>query len=108
MRKEEKTRTVILLDSGVRRGTDVVKALALGADAVLLGKPVFFSLAVGGSEGVYKMLSTLREEIETTMALCGCRSINDINREKVVLRKIETLFTPHTLQLKRGHGIATA
>ncbi|CAN0356351.1 unnamed protein product [Ascophyllum nodosum] len=63
----------ILLDSGVRRGTDVLKALALGATAVLLGRPVFFSLAVGGHEGVIKMLSIVREELEAAMALCGCQ-----------------------------------
>ena len=92
VREKETEKTVILLDSGVRRGTDVVKALALGADAVLIGKPVFFSLAVGGSEGVYKMLSTLKEEIETTMALCGCRSIQDIDRGKVVQKSKDYIY----------------
>ncbi|CAM9742426.1 unnamed protein product, partial [Hapterophycus canaliculatus] len=63
----------IFLDSGVRRGTDVLKALALGATAVLLGRPVFFSLAVGGEDGVTRMLSIIRDELEAAMAICGCK-----------------------------------
>eukprot|EP00904_Undaria_pinnatifida_P004168 jgi/Undpi1/13752/HiC_scaffold_9.g03405.m1 len=64
----------ILLDSGVRRGTDVLKAIALGATAVLLGRPVFFSLACGGQEGVQRMLEIIKDELEAAMALCGCQS----------------------------------
>lgn len=75
--------TPVLLDSGVRRGTDVLKALALGATAVLLGRPVFFSLAVGGQEGVSRMLSILRDEFEAAMALCGCKSLQDITQDLI-------------------------
>ncbi|CAN0349997.1 unnamed protein product [Ascophyllum nodosum] len=82
----------ILLDSGVRRGTDVLKALALGATAVLLGRPVFFSLAVGGQEGVIKMLSIVREELEAAMALCGCQSLRDITEDLVAHRGGGTIF----------------
>jgi 4-hydroxymandelate oxidase len=64
-------RIEILLDSGVRRGADVVKALALGARAVLLGRPMFWGLADGGEPGLVKLLDILREEIEMTMMLCG-------------------------------------
>lgn len=70
----------LLLDSGVRRGTDIVKALALGADAVMLGRPQIFSLAVAGALGVAHMLRLLREELEIAMALCGCASIAAIDR----------------------------
>mmetsp|Transcript_27795 Transcript_27795/g.40949 ORF Transcript_27795/g.40949 Transcript_27795/m.40949 type:complete len:387 (-) Transcript_27795:1597-2757(-) len=76
-------RVPILLDGGVRRGTDVLKALALGASAVGIGKPVFFSLAVNGEEGVLSMLRLLQTEIEAAMAICGLESIADITTELV-------------------------
>jgi 4-hydroxymandelate oxidase len=62
----------VLLDGGVRRGTDVVKALALGADAVALGRPILWGLAVAGEAGVRDVLELLRTEVELTLALCGC------------------------------------
>jgi isopentenyl diphosphate isomerase/L-lactate dehydrogenase-like FMN-dependent dehydrogenase len=64
-------RVPVLLDGGVRRGTDVVKALALGARAVLVGRPILWGLAVGGQQGVARVLALLREEVERTMALMG-------------------------------------
>ena len=72
-------RVPVLLDSGVRRGTDILKALALGATAVGVGKPVYFSLAVGGEDMVITMLQQLKMELEAAMALCGCESVKDIN-----------------------------
>ena len=72
-------RVPILLDSGVRRGTDVVKALALGATAVGLGKPLFFSLAVNGENGVRNVLDILKRETEACMAICGCETVEDIS-----------------------------
>lgn len=76
----------ILLDSGIRRGSDIIKAIALGANAVLIGRPQAFALAVAGALGVAHMLRLLKEELEITMALCGCAQIADINRD--------CLFTP--------------
>lgn len=73
----------VLLDGGVRRGTDVLKALALGATAVGLGKPVFFALVVGGESAVTRMLNLLRTEIEAAMAICGCQTIQDISKSLV-------------------------
>jgi 4-hydroxymandelate oxidase len=64
-------RVPLLLDGGIRRGTDVVKALALGAKAVLIGRPYAYALAADGAEGVAHLLSILREELETAMALLG-------------------------------------
>ncbi len=64
-------RAPIILDGGVRRGTDVVKALAAGATAVAVGRPVLWSLAVGGEAGVSAMLELLRSEIDAALALCG-------------------------------------
>jgi 4-hydroxymandelate oxidase len=71
----------ILLDGGIRRGTDVVKALALGAQAVLLGRPVLWGLAAGGAQGVGRVLEMLRSEIDLAMALCGCPTVADIGRD---------------------------
>ncbi|KAL5054915.1 hypothetical protein RYX36_035597 [Vicia faba] len=74
----------IFLDGGVRRGTDVFKALALGASGVFIGRPVVYSLAADGEAGVRKVLEILRDEFELTMALCGCRSLKEITRDHVV------------------------
>ena len=67
-------RAEVFLDGGVRRGTDVVMALALGARAVLVGRPALYGLAFGGSTGVEQVLEIVREEIENALALLGCRS----------------------------------
>jgi 4-hydroxymandelate oxidase len=71
-------RASVLVDGGVRRGTDIVKALALGADAVLLGRPVLWGLAVDGQAGVEHVLSLLRAEFEHAMVLCGAGSVADL------------------------------
>ena len=71
-------RIEILLDGGVRRGTDVLKALALGASAVLIGRPAVWGLAVGGEAGVRRVLQMLRDEIENAMVQLGLGSIADI------------------------------
>ena len=63
----------VLMDSGVRRGADVVKAVALGADAVLLGRPYVWGLAVGGQAGVEDVIKSLVAEIDLTLALVGAR-----------------------------------
>jgi 4-hydroxymandelate oxidase len=67
-------RVEVLLDGGIRRGTDVAIALALGARAVLVGRPVIWGLAVGGAEGVQHVLELLRDELTLTLALLGCPS----------------------------------
>jgi 4-hydroxymandelate oxidase len=71
-------RIPVLMDGGVRRGTDVVKAIALGAAAVLVGRPVVWGLAAEGEDGVADVLGILRAEVENTMALTGCRSVDEI------------------------------
>jgi 4-hydroxymandelate oxidase len=73
----------ILLDGGVRRGTDVVKALALGARAVLVGRAALYGLAVDGADGVERVLTLLREEVELALGLCGCASPADVVRSHV-------------------------
>jgi len=76
----------VLVDGGIRSGTDVLKALALGARAVMIGRPVLWGLAVGGSSGVRSVLEIFREELSTAMALAGCSSIKTIDRSIVERR----------------------
>ena len=74
----------VLLDGGVRRGADVIKALALGARAVLVGRPVLWGLAAGGREGVALALGILRRELDLAMALCGCPDVASMTRDLVM------------------------
>ncbi|MGZ8494514.1 MAG: alpha-hydroxy acid oxidase, partial [Candidatus Binatia bacterium] len=74
----------VFLDGGIRRGADVVKAIALGAKAVFIGRPLFWGLAVGGEQGVVRVLNLLREEIEITMAKCGRPTIASIDGSTIV------------------------
>lgn len=74
-------RCPLLLDGGIRRGTDILKALALGADAVLIGRPYVLALAAAGITGVCHVLHMLRAELETAMALTGCRDLKAITPE---------------------------
>ena len=76
-------RAEVYLDGGVRRGTDVVTALALGARAVLVGRPVMYGLAFGGAKGVEQVLGILRDETENALALLGCRSPEEVTRAHV-------------------------
>ena len=78
-------RSELYLDSGIRRGADVLRALALGARAVLIGRPVFWGLAVDGEPGVQMMLELLRQELARAMAYCGVTDIDGINRSLVAL-----------------------
>lgn len=68
----------VLVDGGIRRGTDVFKALAMGADAVLVGRPCLYGLAHAGAQGAAHVLRLLRDELEMAMTLCGCRTPQDI------------------------------
>ncbi|NGO09273.1 alpha-hydroxy-acid oxidizing protein [Streptomyces sp. HC44] len=76
-------RIPIVLDGGVRRGTDVVKALALGASGVGIGRPVMWALAEGGEKGVRRLLELLREELDDTLALCGATGLHDLTPDLV-------------------------
>jgi 4-hydroxymandelate oxidase len=71
-------RVEVYVDGGVRRGLDVVKALARGARAVLIGRPVLWGLAVDGEDGVARVLDILQREIDNTMGLCGCPAVENI------------------------------
>lgn len=78
-------RAEVYVDGGIRRGTDVIKALALGARAVMIGRPVLWGLAVDGEAGVCNVLELLREEVDLAMALCGVRNVSEITRDLVML-----------------------
>jgi 4-hydroxymandelate oxidase len=73
----------IIVDGGIRRGTDVVKAVALGAKMVLVGRPVLWGLAVDGEAGARAVLELLRRELDTALALVGCPRVTDLNRDFV-------------------------
>ena len=77
----------ILIDGGIRRGTDVLKAIAMGAKAVLIGRPVIWGLAVDGENGVRSVLDILRKEFDLAMALCGCDSIEKISKDLIVANR---------------------
>ena len=76
-------RAEILVDGGVRRGTDVVKALALGARATMVGRPILWGLAVAGEQGATRVLQLLRDEIDVALGLTGCASVGEITRDLV-------------------------
>ncbi len=68
----------VLIDGGIRRGTDIVKAIALGAKAVGVGRPIIWGLAVDGEQGATSILSILRKDFELAMRLCGCTTVEEI------------------------------
>jgi 4-hydroxymandelate oxidase len=70
----------VYVDGGIRRGRDVLKALALGARAVLVGRPILWGLCVGGEEGAINVLEILRRELDEAMLLCGCAKLSEIGR----------------------------
>ncbi|MDP6784769.1 MAG: alpha-hydroxy acid oxidase [Alphaproteobacteria bacterium] len=77
----------VILDGGIRRGTHVLKALALGAKACSFGKGYLFALGAGGQKGVEAILEKMKAEIKRDMTLMGCRSVKELNRSKIVFRK---------------------
>ena len=86
-------RIPVLLDGGIRRGTDILKALALGADGVAIGRPVLWGLAVDGEAGVAQVLEILRSELARALMLSGCGSIRDITRDLLQLQIKEQVCT---------------
>ena len=88
-------RVPLLIDGGVRRGEHVFKALALGADAVLVGRPVLWGLATDGEAGVSRVLATLREELTTAMRLAGCPRLEDIDPSAVIIEHGPAIASMH-------------
>ena len=81
------SRFALLVDGGIRRGVDVLRALALGADAAMIGRPVLWGLTVGGEAGVRRVLELLRHELSVAMALAGCKWVAEVSRELVAPRR---------------------
>tara|TARA_B100001123_G_scaffold17212_1_gene19279 strand:- start:34 stop:1188 length:1155 start_codon:yes stop_codon:yes gene_type:complete len=77
----------VILDGGIRRGTHVLKALALGAKACSFGKGYLFALGAAGQQGVEAILKKMKEEINRDMILMGCKSVKDLNKSKIIFRK---------------------
>ncbi|XP_052180641.1 peroxisomal (S)-2-hydroxyacid oxidase GLO4 [Diospyros lotus] len=84
-------RIPVLFDGGVRRGTDIFKALALGAQAVMVGRPVVYGLAAKGEYGVRRVIEMLKDELELTMALSGCPTLRDVTRSRVRVDQVGAL-----------------
>jgi L-lactate dehydrogenase (cytochrome) len=80
-------RVEILIDGGIRRGSDIVKAVALGADACLIGRPWVYGLAAKGEKGVGIVVDVLASEVKRTLQLLGCKSIKDVKRRHIRLSK---------------------
>ncbi len=76
-------RCKVLIDGGIRRGTDILKAIALGADAVMLGRPIIWGLAAGGKSGVISVIETIGAELDLAMGLSGCPGLKDITSDLV-------------------------
>ncbi|MDT4912842.1 MAG: 4-hydroxymandelate oxidase [Pseudonocardiales bacterium] len=85
-------RAEVLVDGGVRRGTDIVKAIALGARAVLVGRPIFWGLAAGGADGLGGLLDILQAELRVAMALCGRPTVGSIGPDSVALESPLTVY----------------
>ncbi len=83
--RDENHQIDVYVDGGVRRGTDILKALALGAKAVLIGRPVLWGLAVDGAQGVQNVLEILKKEFRLAMMLCGCETVDDIRKNNLLV-----------------------
>jgi L-lactate dehydrogenase (cytochrome) len=90
----------VLMDGGIRRGSDIVKALCLGARAVLIGRAYAYGLAVAGEAGITRALEILRDDLERTLRLLGCESVSELNssfvsedqlRSRAQLRRFQTV-----------------
>ena len=88
----------VLVDGGVRRGTDVLKCIALGANAVLIGRPMLWALTIGGEKGVQAALESLKDDIELSMALLGCRRVDEVD-EGCVMRPSDSQLVVPTCRL---------
>ena len=101
-------RIAVIVDGGVRRGSDVVKALALGANAVMIGRPSLYGTAAGGESGAARAIGLLREEIDRVMALIGCSDVAALNREYLVLPAIQAAVSAANADACGGGANVTA
>merc|ERR1712032_1512820 len=101
----------VMVDGGIRRGADIFKALALGATAVGIGRPVLYSLAAYGEKGVVKMVQNFQDELQMVMRLSGTRSIAEISSDRVITRNLPDHFVPmpgDSLQMQTYQGLRPA
>ena len=97
-------RLTVLINSGFRRGSDVVKALALGAQAVLIGRPALYGIAAAGERGAARTIGIFREEIDRVMALIGCSKIDELTRECLIVPSSDRSATrPAPKERLRAH-----
>ena len=89
---ELKTKTEVILDGGVRRGTHVIKALAMGAKACMLGRPYLWGLAAGGELGVSHLIKLLNAELVRDLVLLGCGNVNELNASHIRQAKIRNFY----------------
>ena len=83
----------VYMDGGIRRGSDIFKALALGARAVLMGRPLFWGLAVNGEDGVTAVIEMLRDELAATMGICGRTTVESIDLDTLGgISPLQSLF----------------
>jgi isopentenyl diphosphate isomerase/L-lactate dehydrogenase-like FMN-dependent dehydrogenase len=98
----------LYFDSGIRRGSDILKALALGARAVLVGRPYCYGLAVGGAEGARTVMLNLLSELDLTLGLCGCASMSEMTRDRLLRADASGALTdvaiPTSQEPGRGDG----
>ena len=88
----------IYVDGGIRRGSDVLKAIALGARAVLVGRPILWGLCVAGEEGAMKVLEILRRELDEAMLLCGCSKLSEIGPWSLQPVSLKRLARPNVIE----------
>jgi isopentenyl diphosphate isomerase/L-lactate dehydrogenase-like FMN-dependent dehydrogenase len=91
--KNSARKVPIFFDGGIRKGSDAFKAIALGADVVFIGRPVLWGLAVGGQQGVEKVIELMNEELKQCMLTTGCMNINDVRgNTNLIYDKTEHIF----------------
>jgi isopentenyl diphosphate isomerase/L-lactate dehydrogenase-like FMN-dependent dehydrogenase len=82
----------VYVDTGIRKSSDIVKALAMGAKAVLLGRPVLFGLACGGADGLTDMLNAMKDNLSDDLRALGVRSVSEVTRDVIYWKDHERLF----------------
>lgn len=96
-------RVPVMVDGGVTLGTDVIKALALGADMVFIGRPIIWGLTVNGQEGIEGVFDIFKRELETTMMLCGTPTLKDIKSDLVA---VPSYYVEQLLKYQEKNGVA--
>lgn len=91
-RERNVPKTPVWFDGGIRHGSDILKALALGADLVWIGRPVLWALACEGQTGVENIIRIFNDELKEAMLQCGCYNLDDVRKNRIIYDDSETLF----------------